>query len=47
MKKMFIKFLCCALILFSLSGVSVCAAEDDDEYPANAGGIFELPFGQE
>ena len=46
MKKTFIKFLCCALILFSLSGVSVCAV-DEDELPMNAGGIHEIPIDQE
>lgn len=45
MKKTFIKFLCFALILFTLSGVSVCAAED--ELPLNAGGIYDLPYAQE
>ena len=44
MKKAFIKLLCCALILFSLSSVSVCAADDDSLI--NAGGLHEIPIDQ-
>lgn len=44
MKKAFIKLLCCALILFSLSSVSVCAAEDP---PVNKGGIHDIPITQD
>lgn len=43
MKKAFIKLLCCALILFSLSGVSTCKLE---EPPVNSGGIHERPLTQ-
>ena len=46
MKKAFIKLLCCALILFSLSSVSVCAA-GDEKPPANAGGIHDIPIDQD
>ena len=46
MKKAFIKLLCCALILFSLSSVSVCAAENDTP-PIIQGGIHDRPFDQE
>ncbi|MBQ7360767.1 MAG: hypothetical protein IJW63_11825 [Lachnospiraceae bacterium] len=45
MKKTFIKLLCCALVLFTLSGVSVCAAEDLP--PIEQGGIHDRPFAQE
>ena len=44
MKKAFIKLICCALILFSLSSVSVCAAEDLP--PLEQGGIHERPLDQ-
>lgn len=47
MKKTFIKLLCCALILFSLSGVSVCAMNDEKPPIADGGGIYDLPLTQD